>query len=311
MQNDYSDVPIIDTNKLLEANLSDKQIHINPQLLLSWGFNLTEIKALHYIITHGGKVTVAALMSYGLSSEVSKKLKYMYDLTTEKVEIDTKEDLRKHLRKMFGAQKRIGIGDLPLSKVNKIPRKAVIAGIRDKKYSIYNSCKYPVNERLYNVVDVNSSKIIIWTVRRPILKYKESKCIHGVIEIKEVKPKGILIIAVNKKYIRLVNRFLIIASLRKPALHNSMIEVLCIEGCQIYVYAQTMKGTGEYAKYNNSNSRIYGFGFMPEEIQPKLMKVVSELYKIVRGVQTEFYPANCDYKIIEPEEKAEKSEVEE
>lgn len=55
---------------------------------------------------------------------------------------------------MFGRQKRITINDLPTSSITQIPRTAMIAGITEHGYDIWNSKNYPLMERSYNVVDV-------------------------------------------------------------------------------------------------------------------------------------------------------------
>lgn len=283
------------------------QFDIDEGRLLSLGFTYPEIHALRSIIAAGGKVTPNALTMYGIDYETASRIKYMYDIVTGKVTIETPDDLAKHLRKLFGKHRRIGIQDLALSRLQSVPRYAVIAGIKDETFSIYNSTKYPVNERLYDVVDVSSGRIFIETKRKPVLKYKQPKKIEGVIEIVELKKDGKVVIAVDKKYAMLCNRFVIIGSLRRPEFHLGMVEIICIEGTRVYIYANNM-GTKETVRYSGGTQRVYDYGCFPNEIKPKLFKVASEMYPLLSGVYAIEHPANSDFVIIPLEEKEEKIE---
>lgn len=279
----------------------NSQLDINHEMLRSIGFTDEEIATFEYIISNGGNISKPALLSYGLPYELANKIKYMYDIVTGKITIESTDDLVRHLRKMFGNHRRIGITDLALSKIRKVPRKAVIAGIKDETFSIYNSNNYKPEERMYDVVNITNDRIFIETTRKPVLKYGQSKKIDGVIEIIELKPDKKVVVAVNKKYARLCNRFVIVASLRRPQFYHGLIEIICIEGTRVYVFAQSI-GNKETIRYS-STQRVYDYGYLPNEIQPKLIKVASELYPMICGVYAVIYPANSDYKIIIEEEE--------
>lgn len=272
------------------------QLNIDPVMLQSLGFTPEEISTFQYIVSTGGSISRASLMNCGLPYELASRIKYMYDIVTGRVSIESTDDLARHLRKMFGSHRRIGITDLALSKIKKVPRKAVIAGIKDEVFSIYNSNRYKPEERMYDVVDVTSERIFIETTRKPVLKYGQPKKIDGVIEIVEVKPDKKVVVAVNKKYARLCNRFVIVGSLRRPEFHHGLVEIICIEGTRVFIFAQSI-GTKEAVRYSNTQ-RVYDYGFLPNEIQPKLIKVASELYPTVCGVYAASYPPNSDYSVI-------------
>lgn len=272
------------------------QLNVDPVMLQSLGFTPEEISTLQYIVSTGGSISRASLMNYGLPYELASRIKYMYDIVTGRVSIESTDDLARHLRKMFGNHRKIGITDLALSKIKKVPRKAVVAGIKDEVFSIYNSSGYKPEERIYDVVDVTSERIFIKTKRKPVLKYGQQKKIDGVIEIVEVKPDKKVVVAVNKKYARLCNRFVIVGSLRRPEFHHGLVEIICIEGTKIYIFARSI-GTKETVRYSNTQ-RVYDYGFLPNEIQPKLIKVASELYPTVCGVYAASYPPNSDYSVI-------------
>lgn len=276
------------------------QFDFDVNKLRALGFTLEEINFLGFIVANGGSVSRSELCKNGLTYEQASRIKYMYDIVIGKTSVESTDDLSKHLRKMFGNYRHIGIQDLAVSRISEVPRKAVIAGITDKTFSVYNSAGKPQNERMYNVVGVTKERIYIETPIKPVLKYKQQKFVDGVIEIKELKGNGNVVVAVDKKYIRLVNRFVIIASLRRPEFHLGMVEIICIEGTKVYVYAQTM-GVRDTVKYNMGTQRVYDYGFFNYEIKPKLLAVATELYKLVCGVYAEKVPANQDFIMISPD----------
>ena len=284
------------------------QFDLDHQKLTMLGFNSGEIQTLELIVNNGGKVSTNALTMYGLSYDQARRLRYMYDICIGKVVIESTEDLCKHLRKMFGGHRRIGIQDLAVSKINKVPRKAVVAGIKDETFCIYNSANYPILERLYDVVNVTSTRITIETDRKPVLKFKQPKYVEGVVEIKEAKPNGKALVAFDKKYCKLCNRYIIVAGLRRPEYHLGMAEIICIEGTKVYVYASNM-GTKESVSYSMMTQRVYDYGVFPNQIGNKLKAVASELYKQLCGVYAEIIQSNQDYSII-PFEDLEEDDIE-
>ena len=282
-----------------------QQFDFDTVKLASLGFSEQEINNLQYIITNGGKVTTNALMQYGYNYEQAKRLRYMYDICMGKVQIEDKNSLIKHLRKMNCHMPKIGIQNLKVSTVNKVPRKAVVAGIKDPTYCIYNSGNYPINDRMYDVVDVTNSYIHVKTPRKPVLKYGQAKSIDGVLKIIDVDKN--VTIAFDKKYCKLCNRFIVLASLRRPEFHLGMIEMICIEGTRVYVYAQNM-GSRESASYSMGTQRVYDYGFYPSDIQSKLRRVGLELYKSLNGVYSEIIPANQEFRILTIEESVDKED---
>lgn len=278
----------------------NNMINIDANKLASIGFTQQEIQQLCYVYSNGGKFTTNALQSYGYNYEQAKKLSYMYNICAGKINIDSKEELIKHLRRMFGSNYRIGIQDLAVSRVNSVPRVAIVSNIIDEPYSIWNSNRYRGKEALYKVVDVSGQKITIETPRKPILKYGSAKEIKGVLEIKGVKQNGNAVITFDKKYCKLCNRFIIVASLRNPEFHLGKYEIICFEGTKVYIYASNM-GVKDNVKYSMGTQRVYDYGIFPQEIKAKLDNVTKVMYKHLNGVKAELYGANTDYKVIEPE----------
>lgn len=295
-------------NQAMGVYTPDTQLDFDPIKLSSLGFSIEEIQTIEYIVCNGGRVTTQGLTGYGISYEAAKRLRYMYDIMVGKVVLESSDDLIKHLRKMNPHVERIGMQNLAISSIREVPRKALIANITDPTFKIYNSKQYPLDKRMFDVVDVSSSRIFMETSIRPVLKYKQSKIVEGVIEITEEKPNKKLIIAVDKKYCRLCNRFVIVASMRRPEFHFGNVEIICIEGSRVHVYAQKM-GIKEGVKYNGSVQRVYDYGYLPQEIQPKLMACATGLYRQVCGVYAAAYGPTDEYNIIVEEQRIDTGEL--
>ena len=79
-----------------------------------------------------------------------------------------------------------------------------------------------------------------------------------------------------------------------------MVEIKCIEGTKVYVYAKTAS-MNEQIKYSGGTQRIYEYGFLSSEITPRLMRVASEMYIKVCGVYASNIRANSDYIVLSRE----------
>lgn len=287
------------------------QFDLDPIKLQSIGFTQEEIQALQCIVMENGKATVQIMTQYyGIDYEQAQKLKYMYDICTGRVNINTQDDLTKHLRKMFGKHRRIGITDLEVSRINDVPRTALIAGIPENTpFAIWNSKQYPPMERMYQVIDTYGSNVIIETNRLPVLRWKESREIDGMLKILTEPKNGKIQVAINKNYCRLCNRFVIAASLRRPEFHLGLVEIICIEGTKVYVFADIMAAK-KYSRYGNYTQRVYDYGYFPMEIQPKLLESASKIYRHLCGVYANQIPGNIEFIILPNEEVNEEEEIE-
>lgn len=278
------------------------QFDFNPQRLQQLGFNQTEIQCLNNVLCCFDKVTMQTLQrDMGLNYEQAQRIMYMYNICNGRVRIKSEQELITHLRKMFGKRKRITINDLPTSPIQDIPRTAMIAGIKEPGYDMWNSKNYPVMERSYQVVDVQGGYITIKTDRWPTLKYKQARKIPGVLEIKEIdKENRVLTVAIHKDYCRLCNRFIIVAQTKRPEFHLGLVQIICIEGTKIYVYAQNA-GVKEKIHYTSGNSRVYAYGYYAEDIKNKLMGVAQKIYKLVCGFQASVVKPNQKFEYLQTE----------
>lgn len=276
----------------------DMQFEFDPVRLGSLGFSSAEVNCLGSLLNMGYKINNNTLQAYGLSYEQQQRIKYMYNICCGKVSIDTKEELIRHLKKMNNHAYKIGIGNLPISKITQIPRVAVVAGIKQEPYAIWNSNRYKGKEMLYSVEHVTGQKITIETSRKPVLKHGAAMSIPGVLEIKGVRANNKAVIEFSKQNCRLCNRFIIVATFRRPEFHHGLYEIICYEGTKVYVYARTM-GVKDGVKYNGSTERVYAFGFFNNEIKDKLDAVGKFIYNSLKGVKAEYESANQDYNFLD------------
>lgn len=279
-------------------NYIDYQFEFDPVRLVSLGFSQDEVNCLGSLVNMGYKINNQTLQMYGLNYEQQQRIKYMYSICCGKVSIDTKEELIKHLKKMNNHAYKVGIGSLPISKITQIPRVAVVAGIKQEPYNIWNSNQYKGKDMLYIVQNVTGQKVTVETNRKPVLKHGADMSIPGVLDIKGTRVNGKAIVEFNKNYCRLCNRFIIVATLRRPEFHHGLYEVICYEGTKIYIYARTM-GVKDGVKYNGSTERVYAFGFFEGEINQKLEAVAKYIYNGLHGVKAEYESGNQDYKLLD------------
>lgn len=271
---------------------ANTQFDIDEGRLRELKFTDKEIEMLKYVVSCFGKVSVNDLISRGVNERVAKHIKYAYDICSGRVTIDDKFTLKNHLRKMFSSTYKISASDLEPSSVKDINRKCVIMGLNEP-WSIWNSNKFKGYEMLYTVTAIGSENIQFITSRIPVLKYKESKEISGVLKI-EKNDNGKLLVSINRKYAKLCNRFIVTASLRKPEKYLFLVEIICIEGTSVYVYATDIGGKKKSVRSTNSN-RIYDFGVFENEIEQKTMRVASNIYKRMCGVVANKEMGTYDY----------------
>lgn len=282
---------------------AQSQFDFDENMLYRLKFTRQEVQALKSVFNCFGTVTTGKAMQMGYSQEAAKKLKYAYDIASGNIMIESSDDLSKHFRKMFGAHNRIGIQHLAVSRIQSVPRKCVLGNIPDGPFEIFNSKHYNVYDRMYDVLNVTGQSILINTARKPVLRYGASKKLDGVLEITEVKNDGTIDVVVNREYARLCNRFIVVASLRRPEFYHYMVEIICIEGTRLYVFATTMKNK-ETVSYKGGSQRVYDYGFLKGEIMQKVKNTASILYKRLCGVYAEMIPGNMDFEFLEKVQKA-------
>lgn len=295
----------------MNTNMNPQFAGINEGQLLQLRFAPAEINILKQMIYQGMKITSANLQLSGLDFERAQRIKYMYDVVSGRVVIQTKDDLAKHFKKIAGQHGKLGIQDLAVSTVNDVPKWAVVAGIKESMldarkygkniYTVLNSQTLPPDKKLY-VVEKAGQKVLVRFKGNLAIPHKYPMEIPGVLEVKgRDQATGDIMLLFDKKYCKLCNRFIIVASLRVPEFHLGMIEIICGEGSKVYVYARTL-GPRDTVGYSGGNARIYDYGCIKSEIQPKLKAIASEVYNHVRGNYATTVMPTSDFELIPKEE---------
>lgn len=284
-------------NNMCGVFTPETQFNFDVGTLVRLGFNQQSIAVLQQIVAAEGKVSIKQLCNMGIDYVTAKDMKYMYDIAVGRIRIESEADLIRHLRKTFGRVRRIGIQDLSISSVREVPRVAVVAGIKEEPYTIYNSANYDLRGAFYRVTSVSRTRIEVETRRRPKLKVGYKRVIENVLEIKQVKKDGNVVISFSKNVCRLCNRFIVVASLRRPEFHLGMVEIICIEGTKVYVFAQIL-GPTEAIRYNNGTQRVYSYGYFKSDINRQVLKVASQLYRKLCGISAKTHAGNQDFNFL-------------
>ncbi len=302
------------------------------EALLNYGFTQQDINILTQSYNYFGKVTGNTLTQLGCSYEQARKIMYANSIYTGKVKLDSvqaikkhymivygcspeeanklaysyslnsgnvksKEDLVNHLKKINKNEMKLTINDLMPSKVVDVPRVAVVNGIKQEPFTIWNSGQYKGMEALYKVINVSGQNITIETSRKPLIARGASMKIDGVLSILGVKQDGKAVVTFNKDYCRLCNRFVILASLRNPEFHLGKYEIIAKDGTKVYVFASNM-GIKESVNYRAGNQRVYTYGIMPSDIKTKLDKMAGAINSYVGGMSHSYSQPNSEYRVV-------------
>lgn len=285
------------------------------------GFTQREIQAFMFLTSLGnGDIKANIASQFGISPQEMQRLRYMKSIITGRVALETTDDISKHLRKMFGQHVRLNISNLPYSKVRSISRKALIAGIpKNSPFAVFNSNfkKDIYGIHLYNVENVRRDNMKIITNRHPVLKYGQKSEVENVLSVRKVTEKEFGIqrksnlyeLVISHRYARLCNRFAIVASMRKPEFHLGMIEIICLEGTKVYLYAANL-GTGKSIGLRGGTQRIYYTGSFKEEIPYRIREALGFIFPFVCGVYTVEHPATEEYFLM-PQVQLEDNEYDE
>lgn len=284
-------------------------VQIIPENLRQLFFTGAEIDTYISLIETGCRITVPSIINMGIPANIAKRVRYMHEICQGKVTLNDYEDYVKHLKKLDRTDgRRIGIADLAVSSITKVPRAAVVQGIPgDSPFAIYNTVNLETG--LYEVADIRKDRIVIYAKKRPVLPYGTPTEVEGVCSIMGASVDGKkLAISVNKKNCRMVNRFIIVASTKRPEFHHGMNEIVDISGSRVYVYAQTLRAR-DVIQYNMGTQRVYAYGFSRGQIAGKLDATTNAVYQYIRGVLRQGFPGNQDFRMIERRDTGESNET--
>ena len=301
---------------------------LNYNKLISLGFTMEEISTYDIARTQLKNVTVSKLTQFGIPYDNAKRMKYIDDIMNGKVNVESEDELIKHLKRMQLVNFKIGIDRLEVSGIKCMERKCVVAGMpAGTPFCIYDSKR---NGELFKVLDVTGTRILIISDKIPKLKYGDSKKLIRVSDLRQRKIKyyreyneipqeyrdnkiGYKVETVaqldrtdgkqisiwfNRDYARLCGRFIVVGSMRRPEMHLGMIEIICIEGTRVYVFARQANQWKD-AKYSGNFERVYDYGFNKDSINQKLLKAAGKVYRNVNGVFYKNVPANTVFESVE------------
>lgn len=272
----------------------------NYKRLMGLGFSKIEIDTCQRLFQQGAKFTTSFLQQvYGYDYETASRIKYLYDIAQGKIEIETDDELCKHLKKMFGNKRKVTIADLPPSNITEVPKLCLIAEITDPLFYCYNSGLYDINQRFYQVVQATSSKTVIKTKRKPEIKFRGAKETEGVAKIlsEEPNPDGSIEVEFNPKYTRLCNRYIILASPKRPEFHLGCYELILVDGSKMFVFGRTLPAKWEL-KYKAAQERVIDFGIFPNELKPRIERAAQMVHKRLAGVKAKYLEPTSVFELI-------------
>lgn len=188
--------------------------------------------------------------------------------------------LARHYTRMYrefgvGRAKINNTGIKKLNEIHKIPKRLYIAGIADPIFNIYNSDRYiDKNEKFYLMEGSNNQYIHIVTDKRPVLRRGQEAKVQGVGIIREA-PYGSVEadnVYINRKYIRQLSRYAVYVSTKKPALHCGLIQLVCVGGTIIYVYALEV-GDTDLVNRSEGGKKVYSYGYFRNNLYNSVKNV--------------------------------------
>lgn len=272
----------------------------NYKRLMGLGFSKLEIDTCQRLFNQGAKFTTAFLQQVcGYDYETAAKLKYLYDIAQGKIEIETDDELCKHLKKIFGKKRKVTIADLPPSNITEVPKLCLIAEITDPLFYCYNSGLYALHQRFYRVIQSTTTKTVIRTHRKPEIKFRGAKETEGVAKIlsEEPNPDGSIDVEFNPKYTRLCNRYLILASPKRPEFHLGCYEIILVDGSKMYVFGRTLPAKWEL-KYKAAQERVLDSGIFPDELNKRITRAAEMVHKRLAGVKANTLDATSVFDLI-------------
>lgn len=270
------------------------------------GFSDMEINAAWNIsiaCNFGKSPTIKELM-HGLNVEYqyAYRIKYLMDLMSGRKEVNVNDIrnltdiklLAKHFRKINPGEKPLTTEMLSPTRVSNIPKIAVIRGITDTRFTIFNSNDITNTRDYYRVEKTGQSYFILRINKNVPLTSKIDK--DGIIEIMGRDTMGILVAKVKAENVRLCNRYMIVASLRLPGLHNGMYAMITASGDIVYIYAKTL--SGQKTLGGTYSERVYDYGIMPHMLKTKLGKAADETFNGLNGLYCQYIEPMYKFELV-------------
>lgn len=261
-------------------------LEIDKDMLIRLGFRNNEIGMLIVARFFGCSSSVQKMVNkFKMDFRDAQRVKYMDDIMTGRVTVNNRVELAEHLKRIYTGARRLDISDLAISTVTDMPRKVAVFGIKADRFKLFNSNAkgYKSKDRIYTVTKISQSYVHFITKKRPVIKYDESLEETGVCKVVRIIDECSIEVAVHKNHCMICNRFIILASMKKPSVHFGMVEIICRDGSTVYVYAQASNAYKQ-SNYYSGNQRVYDYGYFGNEIRGKLLRNAQAVYARVNGL---------------------------
>lgn len=189
-------------------------------------------------------------------------------------DIDDIKRIAKHFRKINPGMRQLGITMLSPTRVTYIPKLAVIGGIKDPDFQVFNSRSASNIDDYYLLERTGQEESMLRVKKKAKTSKKEDA--DKIISIHGIDMHGATLLEVKNHNMRVCNRYAIIASIRQPMNHNGMYAMVTMSGDIVYIYAKTIDGNRKLNR--NYAERVYDFGVIPCDLNKKLEAVAREAY---------------------------------
>lgn len=272
------------------------------------GFSQQDIALLDAVASDGRMPTMLGMRNMGIDAETADKLRYLYRIASGEVRIESSDDLSKHLKRFWRGE-RVGMHSLPLVNVGKLGVFCYVHGLSGP-WAVLNSCKYEskgLKQCCYMVKKSSSERVLIETDRRPVLKHKEPTEVAGSIRIANMAAiysgeTNKVQYSISKKHIRFVNRYVIVASLKKQHGHFGAYNIMCMDGTQVWVAAIPVRSKGASSYYKDSQ-RVYRYGIDVNDIKKDLDGVAGMIFKHLKAFNSVLKHPTLDFRTFVDEQE--------
>ena len=279
---------------------------IDDDLMYKLGFTPDEISILKQAYNYYGVVTSQKLTTPPFvvpDRMMVSRIIYAYNICIGKKNVDTADirSLAQHFKRMcqmYGTYNNYNGLLIPHRDFSIVPRVAVVAGIPTGNFFVLNSKLYDKSEATYIVdkiaqewVWIQSTRLMQVSAADRLNKSYDNRewGIPDILKVEEVGNKSEgkpWKIKIHKKYCRLCNRFLIIATTRNmtPGVteHHGGYQLLTDQGQILYLYAKTTDfdsyGNPKDKVPNSTKDTVYlDYGFYRTEIENKLNTALNNI----------------------------------
>jgi hypothetical protein len=296
----------------------NKGIDVTLSQLLFLGFTPQEVQIFNNFLNSNINLNINRLEYHKVYGVTQARVLYLKKLQTQGLldpdNLKSFSFLEKHFKRMSG-DTNLGVLHLPSAGSVAVYQRATVAGITDTYFRLLNSGKGV--PRIYKVVTASPSKVVIQVDRQVGLKVPKGYLapknkltkIPNVLEVQdyyslEQSQEFFTRIAINSKYARVINQYVILAGTREPQGHLGCVKSVTSMGKILYVYAKPIYTAGKLG--NTTNERVYALDYnlskIPRHINRVMELIISNSidgkWKVGIKYQESFPSELADYSVL-------------